>query len=256
MKNSHHLILLFFCLFAFTSTKAITICMNDGFSNYQMTATKSGFKTYNLSGELDLGTGAPWIVTGYVYIATNTVYMDWTNSAPDGCTFYVDRLQFFTPTVIDGVMYFEYYQWCGETPYGPFYINMAFYSGPCAPELRTADPEVSKSLVALSNTNHQNFRNDLVLKGDESLEEIFHETVLQINRSGEGFVFFNELLIQAGSELSIFNHTGQHVATIPCYPSNIVLWNGKTSNGLNVPNGIYVAILRSGDETITTKFVK
>lgn len=256
MKNSLHLMVLSISLLVFTNTKAITICMNDGFDNYQMTATKTGFKTYSLSGDLDLGTGAPWIVTGYVYIATNTVYMDWTNSAPDGCTFYVDRLQFFTPTVIDGVMYFEYYQWCGETPYGPFYINMAFYSGPCAPEVRIAESDNSNLLAAMNNPDHQNFRNDFVLKGDESLEEIFYESELQINHSGEGFIFYSDNLIQAGSEITIYNHAGQHIATIPSYTSNRIMWNGKSSNNQTAPSGIYIAVLRSGDETVTTKFVK
>lgn len=256
MKKSINLVMLILSLLVFTNAHAVKICFYDGFMNYEIQAVNVGPKAYDLVGTVDIGLSSPWEVSGYVSLMTGVFYMVWTNPEPDGCTLYVDEVEFFGYSYSAGVMSFLYYQYCVDFPVlGPYYIDMEINPGAC-PVLRQSEKRINETLLHSENTQAINkpIANQ-ILPG--KIDFLFIESNLQIDRTNDMFVFtFNESLISE-VVINIYNHSGQQVASILSNSNeNTLYWDGKYSNGTYAPNGMYLAVLRSGDETITTKFVK
>jgi hypothetical protein len=88
---------------------------------------------------------------------------------------------------------------------------------------------------------------EMILDGAEALK---------VNRMGDGFAFFSNVFTTTGAELIIYNHAGQQIATLNGNGSNTIVWDGITANGQTANSGMYIGILRNGEENITVKFVK
>ncbi|MBK6729424.1 MAG: T9SS type A sorting domain-containing protein [Bacteroidetes bacterium] len=258
MKTTLKLMTLALGLFFYTNSQGMTICFTDasGFT-YQVTATYMSPKYYEISGEIDLGTGTNWPVSGYFDMHAGVFYMLWSNPFPDGCTVNVDELEFNATTGYSGYMEWYYQQNCGgEIFSGPFYYPVTYATGHCG-ALRLASGADENTIANIGFTPKAFDLNSLVLTETRSLEELLSENQLVVNPMGDGFVFSSELMSEGNSEITIYNHAGQQVASLNSNSgTNMMIWNGKTARGENAMSGMYIAVMRSGEETITTKLIK
>lgn len=257
MKNTLRLMALAIGFMAFTTSQAVTICFNDGFGNYQVSASKTGPMYWELSGDIDLGAG-PWPVTGYWNRFTQEFYAHIENPAPDGCTALVDAVNLYSVagSWSYGVMDWDWDQWCDGAVYyegDPFPVT--YTNGACPGRMMEMDPLASLASTSFDPSARPIYALDV--QDTRDLEMILDgEEPLKVNRMGEGFTFFSNVFTQTGAELIIYNHAGQQVAILNSNGSNTIIWDGITTNGQNATSGMYIGILRNGEENITVKFVK
>jgi len=254
MKKTLQLMTLAFGLFVYTNSQALTVCIVDGYGeNLEITATWAGPKYYVLSGEVNLG--VPFTVSGYYDLKTNDFYMLCTIVESDGCTSYVDQVEFTATTGYPGWLDLYYTQYCGGEYYaGPYYIGASHSKGHCALEMFTGSG-ISSASVGYSPSNADVSR--LTIRDNRTLAEIFMESELTANPMGDGFAFTSSLIEAGDFDISIYNHAGQQVAVLAGNSStNTVVWDGKTANGENAVSGMYIAVLRNSDETVSVKLIK
>lgn len=253
MKKTLQLMTLAFGLFVYTNSQAVTICFDDGAGGYyEVTATWTSHKYYVLSGEIYLG--ATYTISGYYDLKTNDFYMYWENTAPDGCTSYVDAIEFTATTGYPGYLEWYYTQICGETYYGPYYYPVYHYTGHC-PVVALTGSESSIAKVGYTPSGMGTSR--LIASDNRTLAEILMESELTANPMGDGFAFTSSLMEAGDFDISIYNHAGQQVAVLAGNSStNTVVWDGKTANGENAVSGMYIAVLRNSEETVSVKLIK
>jgi len=257
MKKRLQMFALTLALMAFgTANAGITICYTDaGGFNYVVNAELTGFKYYTISGEIDLGTGELWEITGYWDIWNKDYLMVWTNPSPDGCVLYVDGLEFTITGGFSGYMDWAYYQFCDGVPLSdPIDYPVNYDNGVCpGPPVRLAGPSIAS--VGYDPSVQQELINNFE-KTSVSLFDLLVEAELSANRMGNGFVFSSNQGIEAGSELLIYNHVGQVISTAYATSDNMIVWDGNSTNGTAAQNGMYIAVLRNGENQTTVKFIK
>jgi len=97
----------------------------------------------------------------------------------------------------------------------------------------------------------------LTISDNRTLAEILMESELTANPMGDGFAFTSSLMEAGDFDISIYNHAGQQVAVLAGNSStNTVVWDGKTANGENAVSGMYIAVLRNSEETVSVKLIK
>jgi len=254
MKRTLQLMTLAFGLFVYTNSQAVTICFSDGAGGYyEVTATWTSHKYYVLSGEIFLD--IPLTISGYFDLKTNDFYMLWTNPTPDGCTEYVDALEFTATTGSPGYLDWYYSQICdGEIVSGPYYYPVSHTTGHC-PVAGLTGSESSIAKVGYIPSGMSTSR--LTISDNRTLAEIFMESELTANPMGDGFAFTSSLMEAGDFDISIYNHAGQQVTVLAGNSStNTVVWDGKTANGENAVSGMYIAVLRNSEETVSVKLIK
>jgi hypothetical protein len=258
MKKRLQVFVLALATMAFGTTKAqLTICFTDALGfNYFVEATNTGFKSWSIGGAIDLGTGTPWDITGSYDMMAGEFEMFWTNPSPDGCTEFVDALEFWATSgsAASGLMDWNYYQICDGTPLSdPFPYPVAYSSVGCpAAPARTA----MTNIAMVDNDNMEEGIRNFLATGGMTFNEIFTVRELHASPMGNGMVFSSNKTIESGSELTIYNHVGQVINTAYAGADNMVIWDGTSMSGVTAESGMYIAVLRNGTEMTSTKFIK
>ncbi|HET8962261.1 MAG TPA: T9SS type A sorting domain-containing protein [Chitinophagales bacterium] len=258
MKTTLRLMTLALGLFFYTNSQGLTICFTDeGGFTYEVTATYVSPKYYVISGTIDAGAPEAFIIDGYFDMHLGEFYMTWSNPSPDGCTGYVDALEFTATTGNSGYMEWNYSQICdGEIYSGPFFYPVTYATGHCG-ALRLASDAPENTIANVGSTPKAYNLNNLVITETRSLEELLSENQLVVNPMGDGFVFSSELMSEGNSEITIYNYAGQQVASLNSTSgTNMMIWDGKTASGEKAMSGMYIAVMRNGEETISTKLIK
>jgi hypothetical protein len=252
MKNTLLAIALSVGLLSAANTQAANLCFTDGYGYvYQMTATKTAALYWEMTGIADIGAGYYWNVDGYWDRYNNVWYINVVN--PEGCGTYVDNFEFTSTSWSPGSISVSWDNYCGGY-LGSGSTTITYTSGTCG--LRMASGGTVHGPAATNADDMYAHVEAMNITETRTLEEMFDSFEVTVNRMGEGFVFFSNVFTTTGAELLIYNHTGQQIATLNATGNSTLVWDGLSSNGQTATSGMYIGILRNGEENITVKFVK
>lgn len=249
MKNTLLVFALSLGLMSATSSSAATLCFTDIFGyQYEISATKTGPMFWDMTGTVNIGGGLIWDCEGYWDRFNQVFYLDVMNPSPDGCTGYVDGFEITSTSWSPGSISANWNSYCSFGSVASGTMSLTYVGGGCPFRMSSEGTPVGPVLsnpVAFNPIN-------LVIEETRSLDEILVETELFVSRNGEGFTFSTNA---PADELLIYNHAGQLVTSMSAN-GTMLYWDGRTSGGAASNSGMYVAVLRNGEETVTTKFIK
>ncbi len=241
-------------LISTTNAQTKTFCFSDVFGYYgTVTATWAGVGYWTLSGSYEVFTGTPWTVSGYLDKGADQLVVTISNPTPDGCTFYTDYFEYVSYAHGGGVD-FTWTSYCPWGAIGSGSGTLYFSLGECAGRLAASEPHgpamADPSLSALTSLEARG------IEGGVSLFDVLTEPVLNVVRNGENnFEIGYELGTSTDVSIDIYNQVGQIVATV--VSGNQTAGFYKTNwNASDAQNGMYIAVMRNGTETISTQFVK
>jgi len=245
-------------MMGFTQVKAAidNFCFTDAFGyTANVTATKTAPGYWMLSGTADVLTGYDWSISGYYDKGSDVWSLTYTNTAPDGCTFYVDYFTYTSYAHGAGVIYFNWTSYCFGGPLSSGSGSTTWTNAACAGRL--GDDRTVVGPVSTDESIYSNPVADLKsLPGGITLNEFFTEASLSVIKTDENnFGISYEVAGNTNVEVMIYNHIGQYVATV--VNENQADGFYRTSwNATEALPGMYVAVLKTDAETITKKFVK
>lgn len=263
MKKHVLLLALVAGLFSVQSlTAQITgFCFTDVFGyTTSVSATRTGPGYWELTGTADVLTGTDWLVDGY-YDKTSDVWsINFTNPAPDGCTFYVDNFTYTSTSYGGGTINYSWTSYCFGSPLSSGTGSTTWTLGTCPMRLgnetaivgaAAADPAIATAPVADLRS----------IPGGEIFSSVFTEAQFSVTRNADNtFTFGYSVDTESDVAIEIYNHAGQHIATIVSghmgsgyYVNN---WDGKLENGTDALSGVYIAVMKSNGTMTTNKFVK
>ncbi len=235
-------------------------CFTDAFGYVaNVTATKTAPGHFEFSGSANVLTGYDWAISGSYDKGTDVWTMTFTNTAPDGCAFYVDYFTYTSYSYGGGTIYFNWTSYCfgGALASGSGSTNWSL--GPCAfriGDIEPVGPISTDDAIALKPVP-----NVSEIAGGIDFGDIFTESTLTVvNNSKHNIAISYDLVEASNVEITIYNHVGQFVATITNENKTEgfynTYWDGKTSNGVDALEGMYVVVLKTNSESISSKFVK
>lgn len=236
---------------------AITgFCFTDAFGYVtSVTATKTSPGHWELAGTADVFTGTDWLVSGSYDKGTDIWTITFTNPAPDGCAFYVDAFTYTSTSYGGGTINFSWTSYCFGSPLFSGSGSTTWTQGTCP--VRAGDatlvtgPAASDEAIATSATL------DLKsIQGAPLFTDMFAEADLSVTKNDDNnFVIGYEMSSTSDITVEIFNHAGQHIATVVS-GNQAEGFHTATWDGGNVNAGMYIAVMKSNAGTNSIKFIK
>ncbi len=236
---------------------AITgFCFTDVFGFVtSVTATKTSPGHWELSGSADVFTGTDWIVTGSYDKGTDVWTITFTNPVPDGCAIYVDAFTYTSYAYGGGTIYFNWTSYCFGAPLFSGSGSTTWTQGTCP--VRASDAILATGPVsndeAIATTPAIDLKS---IQGAPLFEEMFVEADLSVTQNdNNNFIIGYEMSSTSDATVEIFNHAGQHIATVVS-GNQTEGFHTATWDGSNAQAGMYIAVMKSNAGTITKKFIK
>lgn len=236
---------------------AITgFCFTDAFGYVtSVTATKTSPGHWELAGTADVLTGTDWTVSGSYDKGTDIWTITFTNPAPDGCAFYVDAFTYTSYSYGGGTINFNWTSYCFGSPLFTGSGSTTWTQGTCPVRVSDAvsatGPVSSDEAIASTATIDLKSIQNAPLFGDMFVEADLSVTQNDINN----FIIGYEVSTTSDVTVEIFNHAGQHIATV-VNGNQSEGFHTATWDGSNANTGMYIAIMKSDAGTITKKFIK
>ncbi|MFI5173069.1 MAG: T9SS type A sorting domain-containing protein, partial [Chitinophagales bacterium] len=220
-------------------------CFTDAFGYVaDVSATRTAPGYWELEGTADVLTGYDWAVSGYYDKASDTWSITFTNTAPDGCTFYVDYFTYTSTSYGGGTINFSWTSYCFGGPLSSGTGSTTYTQGHCPLKLggdvdpigpMSSDESISlKPVVQLQS-----------IPGGTTFGDLFEVETLSVANYGENNFSINYQLVENTKvEINIYNHVGQLITTLVndsktegYYSTN---WDGAQAN-----SGMYIVELKT-----------
>ena len=243
------------------SKAAITnFCFTDVFGFVaNVTATKTSPGYWELSGTADVLVGYDYTITGYFDKASNIWSITFINPLADACETYADYFTYTSTSYGPGYINFNWDSYCSGEIVLSSTGSTTFTTGPCM--FRTSDREPNGPVLADADITSQPVVNVESVNGGPIFSDLFTDASLTvINNSKNNIAISYELSDASNVEIAIYNHVGQFVTTIVNENQTEgfynTYWDGKTTNGVDALEGMYIVVMKTDGESISSKFVK
>lgn len=262
MKKRLLILVLSIGMMGLTQSKAAisAFCFTDAFGYVaDVTATKTAPGHWELSGTANVLTGYDWAVSGSYDKESDVWTITFTNTLPDGCAFYVDYFTYTSTSYGGGTINFSWTSYCFGGPLSSGTGSTTWTTSPCAFKTSPSEPIGPMSVdEAISSKPVVNFA---PISGGTIFGDVFTESNLTVvNNSQNNIAISYEITDAANVEIAIYNHVGQFVTTIVNENQNEgfynTYWDGKTTNGVDALEGMYIVVMKTNGESISSKFVK
>ncbi len=262
MKKRLLILVLSIGMMGLTQSKAAisAFCFTDAFGYVaDVTATKTAPGHWELSGTANVLTGYDWAVSGSYHKESDVWTLTFTNTMPDGCTFYVDYFTYTSYSYGGGTIFFNWTSYCFAAPLSSGSGSTTWTTSPCAFKTSPSEPIGPMSVdETISSKPVVNFA---PIPGGTIFGDVFIEANLTVvNNSQNNIAISYEISDASNVEIAIYNHVGQFVTTIVNENKTEgfynTYWDGKTTNGVDALEGMYIVVMKSNGESISSKFVK